>query len=124
MPFLNRLIDRAAVYRWSVSTLSGVRERTGSYSAVSGSSAVPCLLLEGRPQVVVETFGRDLSCDAIAHFAAGSNVGPSTASADGRPDKLVVTEKSGRVTTWLVVAAQNAGNRGRGLVVALQKWTD
>lgn len=122
MPFLAKLIDRAAVSRWSLA-LSETREHVGSYSAVSGMESLPCLLIEGQGNVSQEMFGREFACDALCYFAAGVELNPNPTSGSGRSDKVVVTAKNGQVTTWIVVGYRNNANKNRGNVAALQKWS-
>jgi len=122
MPFIAKLIDRAAAFRWTAA-LSETRERTGSYAAIDGMSSVPCLLIEGNGSLAQELFGREFVCDAVAFFAPGVSLSPNPGSSSGKSDKLTITEKNGRVLSWVVAGFKNNANKNRGCAAALQKWS-
>lgn len=98
-------------------------EFAGTYAVVSGMSAVPCLLVEGSGRVLQELFGREFVADAVAYFKADVVLLPHAASSSGKSDKVVITEKNGRVTTWLVVGFRSNANKNRGSTAALTKWS-
>lgn len=120
MPYLRRLIHRAEVRR-PTATKSDTGVVKNTLATVSGMESVPCLLMPADAKRALELFGADLRCDALVYFAAGTDIRPKVAGADGKNDLLVVTDESGAATAWLVEATRDPASARRYLVCAVTR---
>lgn len=116
MSYLRRLIHRCAIKRPTVAR-SETGTRKATYAVVTGSESVPCLLVERDAARVQAEFGAQVKCDAIVLFPRGTEIRPNARVADGKNDKLVITDEQGRVSEWLVESSKDSAS-ARSMVVA------
>lgn len=120
MPMIRRLKFSAAVYRPAISQ-SATGTRSVTLDAVSGMSAVPCMVHPRSVRRSSKEYGNDIEFDAMAYFKAGTDIRPGQSSSEGKGDRLTITDEQGGATDWLVVSTREPANARKLLVVLLRR---
>ena len=122
MSYVGRLTDSCVIKR-------AAAQLNELYQPVLGTPAdvatVDCRLVVGAPTVVQRLFGADFQADGVVYFDSASDIRPTAVSQDAKGDLLTITQRlSGAVSSWWVVAAADAAQRGRGVVAAVRRWSE
>ncbi len=88
---LQRKLDQAAEIRHCTESRSSTGEVTLSWGS---PTTARCRVHPAKGNGLQSEHARELRCDAVAHFAAGSDVRPGAATGDGLPDKVTVDSVS------------------------------
>lgn len=118
MAYSRRLVHSCNLFRPTV-TQDGIGVGKAAYPGSPTTANIPCLLQPKPSRRDLREFGADVQCDAIVLFMAGEDVRPRLGMSDGKNDKLVITDRLGNVTTWVVQASRNPALADVMLTVAV-----